>query len=125
MRYPADMIVEITKEFNDNVEKGNSVIDFIDTAYGIARRYGFCGLDPVLEGFVRACYRLKIGPEACSIIDQEVLNIVRVRGGKDRAVLNAKMEILSQNLPWTETMEDYAGEAYYRAYAGTIANQIN
>jgi len=125
MRYPSDMIIEIEKEINANVEKGISIIDSIDTAYGIARQHGFCGLDPMLEKFVRAGYEWKIGPEACAIIDQEVVDCVRAGGDKDNAILNARLSILSQGLPWTDLMRYYAEEIYYdRAYADTVANRI-
>jgi len=125
MRYPADMVIEITKETEANILKEISILDSIDMAYGIARKYGFCGLDPMLESFVRACYGLKIGPEACAIIDREVSETVHEGGDKDNAILNAKFSILSQNRAWTDLMHYYAEEIYYdRAYADAIANRI-
>jgi len=121
MRYPADMVIEITKETEANIEKGISILDSIDTAYGIARKYGICGLDPMLEKFVRACYEWKIGPEACEIIDLAVSESVRLGWDKERAIFSVFMRILWEDLPWTNIMKFYAEEIYYdRAYVAAF-----
>jgi len=124
MRYPADMVIEITREVDANVEKEISILDSIDMAYGIARKYGICGLDPTLESFVRTAYGLKIGPEACAIINREVTDTVHEGGDKAKAILNA-IESVLMHTAWTRTMHYYAEEIYYnRAYADAIANRI-
>jgi len=125
MRYPADMIIEIEKEINANIENGISILDSIDMAYGIARKRGFCGLDPMLEKFVRAGYKSKIGPEACEIIDWAVSESVRLGWDKERAIFNAFMQIIWEDLRWSNLMRYYAEEIYYdKAYVDTVTNRI-
>jgi len=124
MRYPADMVIEITKEIEANIEQGISILDSIDMAYEIARKYGICRLDPTLESFVRACYGLKIGPEVCAIIDREVSKTVHEGGDKVSAIMNA-IESVLVHTAWTRVMHYYAIEIYYdKAYVDVVTSRI-
>jgi len=125
MQYPTAMTIEITKTVDANVKAGVSILDSIDAAHEIARKYGFheIGTDMYSElgRFVRVSYEQEIGAEACALINQEVSETVKQGKDKASAILNALECCLEHGFAWTRIMHDYTIDVYYdRAYVAAF-----